>query len=472
MNSWLFSIGTLLLAGFAAAPLAAESVAPPKTFDLDAIDHYVASEVKEKGFVGLSIAIMREGKTVLAKGYGKASLKTGNPVDVDTLFAAGSVTKQFTCAGILMLAEEGKLSVDDKVAKYYPDLTRAKDITLYDLMSHVSGYPDYYPLDFVDRRMEKDIESDKLLKDYAGSKLDFEPRAKWSYSNTGFILLGHIIEKVSGETLGSFYEKRFFTKLGMKHSMFEPAKEKNVALGYTSFALGDPEEAEGEAKGWLHAAGGIFTTPSDLCHWDMALMDGKVLKEKSYKLMTSPRKLSNGRTFDYGCGLSIAKKEGESILQHNGEVSGYLAYNAMIPRSKSAVVLMTNSEYVDAGSLHSLILALLVSADGNASPTPKIDGPPAKEAALEMLHQLQKGDIKRDKLGEDYSYFLNTERTKGAKDRLGPLGEPEKVVVLGTHERGGMEVAIIEFTFKGVKAKGSLYRTPDGKIQQFLLVKS
>src|SRR5205823_4006884 len=148
---------------------------PPKSFDLAAIDAYVAEQVKEKGYVGLSLAIVRDGKVVHAKGYGKSSLEPARDVTPETPFAIGSITKQFTCACIFLLAEEGKLSVKDPVAKYYPDLTRAKDITLYDLMTHVSGYPDYYPLDFVDRRMLKPIGRDALIKEYAGGKLDFEP---------------------------------------------------------------------------------------------------------------------------------------------------------------------------------------------------------------------------------------------------------------------------------------------------------
>src|SRR5947208_3542690 len=160
----------------------------PAVFDVPAVDAYVARQVREKGYVGLSLAVVRDGRLVLAKGYGAAALD-GPAVQTDTPFAIGSVTKQFTCACVFLLAEEGKLSVRDPVAKYYPDLTRAGDVTLYDLMSHASGYPDYYPLDFVDRRMHKPIAADDLIREYAGGKLDFAPGSRWSYSNTGYIIL-------------------------------------------------------------------------------------------------------------------------------------------------------------------------------------------------------------------------------------------------------------------------------------------
>ena len=476
MSRFLVVLSLLVCAAkpvsFAAEPTAA--LKPPKSFDVTAIDEYIAGQVKSKGFVGLSVGIMKDGKVVFAKGYGKTSAKNGDDVSTSTMFAAGSVTKQFTCACILLLAEEGKLSIQDKVAKYFPELTCAKDITIYDLMSHVSGYPDYYPLDFVDQRMEKAIALDKLIKEYAGGKLDFEPGSRWSYSNTGYIILGRVIEKASGETFGKFLEQKILKPLGMENSALEPKQEgKNVAKGHTAFALGDPEIALPEADGWLYAAGGLYTTPSDLLKWDLALMEGKVLKPDSFKTMIAPRKLTDGRTKNYGCGLGVAEKDGETIVQHSGAVSGYLAFNAFIPRTKSAVVLLTNSEYLDPGTLHGELLALLLKATaGDAPAIPKIDGPSAKEAALTIFHQLQSGEIKRDALGADYSRFLTAERVQGAKDRLKPLGEPDKVEVVGTHERGGMEVASIVFTFKAVKVKASLYRTPDGKIQQFLVSKS
>ena len=173
----------------------------------------------------MSLTIVREGKVVLAKGYGKRSLEDETPVEPQTPFAVGSVTKQFTCACILLLAEDGKLSVDDKVAKFYPNLTGAGEVSLYDLMAHTSGYADYYPLDFVDRRLRKPILEDALLAEYAGAELDFEPGARWSYSNTGYTLLGRVVEKASGKPIGQFLKERILDPLGMTHSAFEPGPD-------------------------------------------------------------------------------------------------------------------------------------------------------------------------------------------------------------------------------------------------------
>ena len=156
----------------AEATLAVASVPRPQRFEVAEVDAYVAAQVEKKGFVGLSLAVVRDGEVVLARGYGQRSLATGAAVDSDTVFAIGSVSKQFTCASVLLLAEDGKLALEDKVAAHRPELTRAADITLYDLLSNVSGYPDYYPLDFVDDRMARPIDPDALLKQYAGGPLD------------------------------------------------------------------------------------------------------------------------------------------------------------------------------------------------------------------------------------------------------------------------------------------------------------
>ena len=189
--------------------------------------------------------------------------------------------------------------------------------------------------------------------------------------------------------------------------------------------------------------------------------------------MTTPSVLADGRTRDYACGLAVPVRNGEPMFEHSGAVSGFSTFNAMIPRTRSALVLMTNGEHLDAGSLNRTLVTLLLEAEAGGAPAvPTIKGPAPKEVALDLLHQLQAGEVKRDALGEEFSHFLTPARVAGAKERLKALGEPDKVEVETTYERGGMEVAVVRFTFKTVKAKALLYRTPDGKIQEFLLTKS
>jgi D-alanyl-D-alanine carboxypeptidase len=440
------------------------------TFDLKAIDALVAEQIKTKGLVGLSLAIMQDGRVALARGYGTRSLPSGQPVTENTMFAIGSITKQFTSSCILLLAEEGKLSVTDKVAKYYPNLTRANDIILLDLMNHVSGYPDYYPLDFVDRRMQKSIAVDEVIRQYGTTKLDFKPGTRYSYSNTGFLILGRVVEKVSGEPFGQFLSQRILKPVGMNHTMYEPDPGgAGFAQGYTSFALSPPEAAVPEEKGWIAAAGGLYSTPSDLAKWDLALIAGKVLKPESYKLMTTSRQLADGRLTGYGCGLSVAVRNGVMVLSHNGAVSGFYAQNTMIPSSRSAVILLSNFEdSTPVAAINSQIVRSLLPANPDL---PKIAGPSASDAAKAFFHRLQTASVDRSELGEEFSYFLTDAKIKGAAQRLMPYGEPTGAEVENIHERGGMEVTTVRLTFKSGVLKALMYRTPDGKIQQYFIQK-
>jgi CubicO group peptidase (beta-lactamase class C family) len=469
---WRLLLSTTLFVS--AGVVLAESPRPgdlPKTFDLKAIDGYVAAQVHEQGYPGLSLTIVRDGKLVLAKGYGRRSLPDGPPVEPDTAFAVGSVTKQFTCACILLLAEEGKLSVEDTVAKYYPNLARADRVTLHDLMSHTSGYPDFYPLDFVDRRLREPILADALIATYAGAKLDFEPGSRWSYCNTGYTLLGRVVEKVSGKPYGQFLEERILRPLGMTHSALEPGPDwRGATRGYTAFALGTAEPAVPESKGWLGAAGGLWASGPDLARWDLALVERRILKPGSLRLMISPRPLTSGIPTDYGCGLHIQHISGETVLTHGGSISGFLSTNTIVPRTRSAVILLTNSEHLNPAAIHRTILDLLLKDLGSPG-VPIVQGPQPKDAALEFFHEMQAGRVNRDQLGEEFNLFLTEDRLKAAAPRLKALGEPERVEVDSVSERGGMEVASIRLYFKTAELMGLLYRTPDGKIQQLLFRK-
>jgi len=468
MKSYLVPLLCLVICSLANLPTAAQNAPqPPDSFDLKAIDTYLADYLRAKNLPGMSIAIVKNGELVFTKGYGKRSLEEGRSVETNTLFAIGSITKQFTCALVLMLAEEGKLAVDDKVSKYSPDLTRANDITLLELMNNVSGYADYYPLDFVDRRMQKEISPDDLLRQYAGGKLDFEPGSRYSYSNTGFILLGRVVEKVSGEPYGEFLSKRILKPLGMDHTAYEPEiSDKRLARGYTTFALSDPEYSSPEAKGWIGAAGGIYSTPSDLAKWDMALISGKVLKAESFELMTKPRKLNDGKLTEYGCGLGVRMQNGRQILAHNGAVSGFVAYNATVPSTRSALIVMCNQDG-GYGAVPGQILSLLLKEP--VPNVPKIAGLPAAEMVKRKFTDYQKGRVNRKELSEEFNLYLTDEKIAGAAKRLKSYGTVRDVEILTTNERGGMEVTTARLTFRNGKLKTLMYRMPDGTIEQFFV---
>lgn len=488
MNRTRTRVFAALTAAFLAAVLAA-----PAAADIDpaAVRSTVAGMLKSRGLVGLSVAVVENGAIALAEGFGVRSRATGEPVAPDTMFAIGSITKQFTAACVLLLAEDGKLAVTDKVAKWYPALTRASDITLLDLMNHVSGYADYYPLDFVDRPMAAATPSDEVIRRFATRPLDFEPGARYSYSNTGYLILGRIVEKVSGQPFGAFLDRRVLKPLGMAHTAFEPDPlGPGCARGHMSFWLGAPEIVPLEGPGWVAAAGAMFSTPSDLVTWDLALVDGKVLKPESFELMTSPRRLNDGTLSNYGCGLAMGNRGGVAFLSHTGAVNGFHALNIVVPSTRSAAVLFSNlSSYSDTNAVFGELTALVLPKPAPAaapaaaakdkrvppapaaSGIPAIAGPPAAAAAQGFFMDLQRGRVDRSRLGEEFSFFLKDGVVPAAAARMKAFGEPLKAVVESIGERGGMEVSTTRLEFASGALKVLMYRTPDGKIQQIFFQK-
>lgn len=468
-----------------AAPLAAQSkpTAEETARKLDSIATAITST--PDGVSAISVALVSDGKIMLAKNYGKRSLETGEAVKPTTAFAVGSVSKQFTVAAALFLVEEGKLKLTDKVAKWYPNATRANDITISDIFHHVSGYTDYYPLDYVTRVMQKNISGDAIVKEYAGMKLDFEPGTRWSYSNTGFIMLGRIVERITGKPLGAYLKERIFTPLGMKNTYFEPdPRAAAMAQGYSTFALGPLEPAAPEGKGWTGGAGGIYSTAEDLAKWDIALMSGKVFKPATWQLVITPRLLNDSANSGYGGGQFIGARRGWMWLQHGGAVSGFIANNLMLPAQKSAFITLSATERGPVvGQLGAPIRALFYadSATGSnnytpppgsssVSPVPTISGPPAAELATTIFKGLQAGNVDRKLFTEEYNYFLTAAREQGAKARLGPLGEPSKVEIADLGERGGMEVSFTNFTFGTKVVSALMYRYPNGMVDEYLLI--
>jgi CubicO group peptidase (beta-lactamase class C family) len=451
------------------APARPSPPAPPATFDLAAIDDYIARQTATGGFVGLSVAIVKDGAIVLDKGYGQSHLAPDVPVQPDTSFLIGSITKQLVASLVLLLADEKRLSLADKVARYFPDLTRARDITLYDLMTHVSGYHDDYPLDFVDQEMKKPITADESIALYARRPLDFEPRTRFSYSSTGYKILGRVIEKVTGKPLGVVLEERILRPLGMTHSFYMPkAGAPGLASGYTSFALGPPEPAEPEGQGWHFGSSGLWAPAGDIARWSLALMSGKVLTSEAYKLFGTPRRLADGRMTTYGCGIGTStSRGGDAILSHGGGDAGFRGAELLVPRTHSAVIVLSNRDDADPWAVVTDIARLL---DKEHRPPPlTIAGPPAEEVARALFAAMQSGQVDRSRLGEEFNVFLTDAKLRGASARLRALGAPTDIRVDGVHERGGMEAATVHFTFASVKVDAVMYRSVDGHVQQFLM---
>jgi CubicO group peptidase (beta-lactamase class C family) len=256
----------------------------------------------------------------------------------------------------------------------------------------------------------------------------------------------------------------------MQHTTYMPdeVNGEGLARGYTSFAFGPPERAEPEAREWQFGGGGIYSTAEDLAKWDLAMMTGEVLDSAAFATFSTPSRLADGRQTGYGCGIfTSVNRFGDLVLQHSGRDAGFVAFDRMTPRSRSAVIVLSNRDDVPIWDLANDLTALL--NDELRAPVPKVAGAPAKEVAREIFTEMQSGTIDRSRFGDDFNAFLTDGKLASASVRLRALGAPSSVDVEDAAERGGMEQTIVRFTFASTKCKASMFRSVDGKVQQFLL---
>ena len=259
---------------------------------------------------GLALAVMRDGKIVKAQGYGLSNVEHNVPVKPETIFQTGSVGKQFTATAVMMLVEGGKLSLDDKISKYFPESPAVwKDINVRHLLTHTSGITDYgsETKKIVDLR--KDYTEDELVRRFAGYPLDFPPGSKWSYSNSGYVILGVLIHRVSGKFYGDFLQEHVFHPLHMDstHIISEENIVMNRAAGYR-LVNGELKNQEWVApKLNTTADGALYTNVLDMAKWDEALTQQTLLKKSSYEQMYTPVRLNDGKTYPYGFGWAIGR---------------------------------------------------------------------------------------------------------------------------------------------------------------------
>src|SRR6058998_133943 len=302
----------------------------------DRIDKLANDVLTRTGVPSASVAIVKDGQVAYVKAFGDARLEPKTPATSEMRYSIGSISKQFTAAAILLLQEQGKLSLDDKVGKFIPNLTRANEVTIRQLLSHTSGYQDYWPQDYVMPGMLQPVTAQKILDTWARKALDFEPGTKWQYSNTNYVIAGLIVEKASGEPLLQFLQQKVFTPLNMK-SVADTDKAKlgdTDPTGYQRYALGSPHPAPKEGSGWLFAAGELAMPAEDLAKWDISIIDQKLMKPAAYHELSTDTLLKNGTGTRYGLGVTVSSLAGHRSLSHGGEVSGFTAQNVVFPEDR------------------------------------------------------------------------------------------------------------------------------------------
>jgi CubicO group peptidase (beta-lactamase class C family) len=313
------------------------------------VDIVLEAQSKAQKIPGVSLAVCRDGKIVKASGYGVANAEWGIPVTPATIFQTGSVGKQFTATAVMMLVEEGKLGLDDKISKFIPEAPVTwNDVTVRSLLTHTSGIADYGGEEDTMGKgvinFRKDYSEEELVQAFAKMPKDFPTGEKWSYSNTGYVLLGVIIHRVTGKFYGDFLQDRIFKPLGMTSTRI--ISEADIVPHRSSgYRL-----VNGELKNqeWVSptlnttADGALYTNVLDLAKWDAALDTTKLIKRSSLDAMWTPAKLTSGKTYPYGFGWDLASKQGHRAVSHDGAWQGFTMSMSRYLDDRLTVIVMTN----------------------------------------------------------------------------------------------------------------------------------
>jgi len=427
------------------------------------IDKIVSEGLAKSGVPSASIAIVKDGEIVYVKAYGDARVEPRTPATPEMRYSIGSISKQFTATAILLLQEQGKLSLDEKVAKFIPNLTRSKEVTIRQLLSHTSGYQDYWPQDYVMPVMLQQVTKEKILDLWARKPLDFDPGTKWQYSNTNYVIAGVIVEKASGKPLLQFLSEKVFVPLEMK-SVANIDQEKlpeTDPTGYLRYALGPLRPAPKVGKGWLFAAGELAMLAQDLAKWDISIIDQKVMKPSSYAELEREGLLKNGLATGYGLGVQLGNAAGHRQMSHSGEVSGFTAQNIVLPDDRVAVAVLTNQDAARAADqIANGIAPLLVASNDPATPA-------KQEQARKIFQGLQHGSIDHSLFTDNANAYFGEQALKDFAAGLGPLKAPQEFVQVRQDLRGGMTLRVYRVKFAQKTLRAWTYEMPDGKLEQY-----
>jgi D-alanyl-D-alanine carboxypeptidase len=363
------------------------------------IDALAAEQLAQPGGVGLSIAVAQRGKLLLAKSYGTADLEFDVPANEETMFRIGSVTKQFTAALVMRLVEQKKLALDDELAKYVPDFPlQGRKVTIEQLLQHTSGIKSYTDMGEPWQKVwPLELTHGELLALVKDAPFDFEPGTDWKYNNTGYYLLGMVIEKVAGKSYAEVLQAELCGPLGLARTRYDSNRDliKNRAQGY---GLDGERLVNDQMIGMAQpgAAGGILSTAGDLVRWQMALVSGKVVTPESFTRMRTSLVLPNGHDACYGFGLKIAEWEGKPRVEHGGGIFGFNSMLFWIPGEDLHVAVISNGEPVSSSKLAD---AIAYAALGIEKPSVKDEPIPAELVAL------LRGDFAFPGIGLDSKLF-------------------------------------------------------------------
>ena len=457
---------TPALLALVAFPAAAQPLTPA---EVSKVDQLVTKTLADTGVPSAEVAIVRDGQLVLDKAYGRAN--EGLPARPDLPYQIASNSKQFTAMAILLLRDQGKLSLDDPVSKYVPGITEGDKITIRELLSHTSGLQDFWPQDYLFSDMTVPTTPQHIVDKWAKKPLDFEPGTRWQYSNTGYVVAGMIAEKVSGESLLTFLQKHVFQPLAIHALDQDNTNTPAFPAGYHRYALGPVRIVRPPARGWLYAAGELSMTAADLAKWDIARMNRALIPARDWIEQETPVLRTDGRTNGYGLGVSNHYVRERHVVDHGGEAVGFLTNNAVYPDTKDAIVVFTNADFSGAtGTLTEGIEKIVLN-----SPEPALAGESDRVADVRSTYDmLVSGRLDRSRFTPNLNFYFDPTVLGDYRSSLAPLGPPTSIEMRGQPRlRGGFVNRNYTLHYAGKKDLTLItYAEPGatGRWEQFMIM--
>jgi D-alanyl-D-alanine carboxypeptidase len=434
------------------------------------VDAAATQVLEQTGVPSASVGIVMDGKVVLTAAYGNARLSPQLKAEPAMKYPVGSISKQFTATAMLLLAQDGKVSLDDTVSKYFPELTRANEVTIRELLSHTSGYEDYAPQDYTIPLWHTPVNPLDLIHKWAEKPLDFDPGTQWQYSNTNFVLAALIVQKASGMPYWQFMESRVFGPLGLKDVInLDTDRAQVEPIGYMRNALGPLRPAVMEGPGWYFGDASLAMPTSDLLSWDIGIMNRTLLEPASYDALETEVKLKSGKGTGYGLGVDVGVHDGHRMIEHSGEVGGFVAENAIYPDDKVAIAVLTNEEASSAaGAIARAVAPLLLATAGSAQPADAATTA-AETQAQAILTGLQTGTLDHSLFTDDCNFYFSQQAIADFQSSLAPLGAITHLSQRVAELRGGMTFRAFTIQFANRTLRLTTYTMPDGKLEQFLV---
>jgi CubicO group peptidase (beta-lactamase class C family) len=447
--------------------------------DTSTIDAAVKTAFDRSSVPSTVVGIRRGGVQIYAKALGYAIVEKRVPAHTSMAYPIGSISKQFTAACILRLQEQGKLKLDDPVSKWFPEFTRANEVTLRNLLTHTSGYSDYAPQDYTIPAWTRPVNSYKLIREWATKPLDFDPGTKWQYSNTNFQIAAMIIEKVTGRSFHRYLWTNVIQPLKLEGVLdLDTDRNQLKPHGYERHALSPPRPAILEAPGWYSGDATLAMPVSTLLAWDESIVHRTLLKPASYDAMETEFLLKDGSSSHYGLGVFVSHARGKQILVHSGEVGGFVSNNVVDLTDDIAYAALTNFEGPGAEVITSALRPILIESpapppaaapEQTSMPAAPIDTAAPAEQAETILTGLQSGRIDRSLFTPDANFYFSQTTTSDFASSLAPLGSIASVTQTSEALRGGMTYRTFEVKFATRTLSLNTYTQKDGRIEQFLV---